>query len=87
MALAERELGSFLTAVTELYGPQEARFSADDWLDELELTATLPGPNSRDWRQITIAASARLAARVAFVTDTKVSPIPSSSCATSTRLA
>ena len=35
--LAERELSSFVSAVTKLYGPKQARLSAEDWLDESEL--------------------------------------------------
>jgi hypothetical protein len=64
MIMAERELGAFISAVTELFGSEQVRLAAEDWLDELELTETLPGLTSRDWRLITIAASARLAKRV-----------------------
>ncbi len=35
--VAERELSSFMAAVKELYGPEEASLSANDWLDESEL--------------------------------------------------
>ena len=49
MAIAERELGAFIRAVTELFGPEQARLAADDWVDELELMDTLPGPTRRDW--------------------------------------
>jgi hypothetical protein len=62
--MAERELGAFISAVTGLFGSEEARLAAEDWLDELVLLETLPGLRSRDWRFITIAASARLAIRV-----------------------
>ena len=64
MTMAERELGAFISAVTELFGSEQARLAAEDWLDELVLMETLPGLTSRDWRLITIAASARLANRV-----------------------
>ena len=64
MIMAERELGAFISAVTELFGSEQARLAAEDWLDELVLMETLPGLTSRDWRLITIAASARLANRV-----------------------
>ena len=64
MTLAERELGAFISAVTELFGSEQARLAAEDWLDELVSMETLPGLTSRDWRLITIAASARLANRV-----------------------
>src|SRR4029077_9165385 len=59
--MAECELGAFISAVTELFGSEQARLAAEDWLDELLLMETLPGLTSRDWRLITIAASARLA--------------------------
>ena len=64
MTMAERELGAFISAVTELFGSEQARLATEDWLDELVLMETLPGLTSRDWRSITIAASARLANRV-----------------------
>jgi hypothetical protein len=62
--LAERELGAFISAVTELFGSEQARLAADEWLDELVVMEGLPGFTSRDWRSITIAASVRLANRV-----------------------
>ena len=79
MAMAERELGAFISAVSELYGSEQAKLSAEDWLDELDAMDRLPGLNTREWRLITIAASTRLAARLTVLaasTDTKVSPIP-----------
>jgi len=87
--LAERELASFIGAVKALFGPEEARRSAGDWLDESELMDSPHVSTSRDWRAVTVAASARLANRVTAArdrrtpvasTDTKVSPIPSSNC-------
>ena len=87
--LAERELASFIGAVKELFGPEQALLSADDWLDESELMNCAPRSISRDWRAVTVAASARLANRVsgardrrtpASSTDSKVSPILSSNC-------
>ena len=66
--LAERELSSFIAAVTELYGPGEAKVSADDWLDESELMDCPPRSEFRNWHAITIAASARLASRVGVLT-------------------
>ena len=64
--LAERELSSFIAAVTELYGGEQARLSANDWLDESELMDSPPRSEVRDWRAVTIAASARLASRVSL---------------------
>ncbi len=62
--LAERELSSFVSAVKELYGPELATLSAEDWLDESELMDGPPRSELRNWRAVTIAASARLANRV-----------------------
>ena len=62
--LAERELSSFIAAVTKLYGPEQAKLSAQDWLDESEVMDSPPRSEERDWRAVTIAASARLANRV-----------------------
>jgi hypothetical protein len=55
-------LGAFLAAVTELFGADRARESAEDWLDELELQETFPV--NLNWRPITIAAAVRLAHRL-----------------------
>ena len=63
--LAERELSSFIAAVTQLYGPEQASISAKDWLDESDSMDTPPFSTERDWRSVTIAASARLASRLA----------------------
>ena len=97
MVIAERELGAFIRAVTELFGPEQARLAAEDWVDELELMDALPGPTRCDWGSVTVAASAQLARRLntavdrptpcAASTDTKVSPIPSSNCFGPTGLA
>ncbi len=62
--LAERELSSFMAAVTKLYGPEQGRLAAEDWLDESELMDSPPRSEPRNWRAVTIAASARLADRV-----------------------
>lgn len=60
---AERELSALLTAVTELYGPEQAKLSAEDWLRELNENAAIPA-SIRDWRLITAKVSLRLASRV-----------------------
>jgi hypothetical protein len=70
MHLAERELCSFVAAVTEMYGPEQARLSAEDWLDEADLRDDTRRSEIRDWRSVTIAASARLASRVAMTAST-----------------
>ena len=63
MRMAERHLAAFARAVHELYGAEQARQSAEDWLEELELMDWLEG-EAPNWRQITIAAAARLADRI-----------------------
>ena len=67
ISMAERELGSFISAVTELYGRQQAEISAGEWLDELESMDGPAEPTLRSLRQVTIAAAARLATRVITV--------------------
>ncbi len=89
--LAERELASFIGAVTELFGPEQARLCADDWLEDSKLMDSSPRSTSRDWRAVTVATSARLARRLTVArdrrtlgtsSDAKVSAIPSSNCFT-----
>jgi hypothetical protein len=78
--LAERELSAFIRAVTELFGPEQATLSTEDWLDELELLMDRPHrATSRDWGAVTVAASARLANRGAPARDHRT-PILSSNC-------
>jgi hypothetical protein len=67
--LAERELSSFVAAVTEMYGPEQARLSEKDWLDESESMDSPPISTERNWRAVTIAASARLANRLKTISD------------------
>ena len=62
--LAERELSAFISAVTQMFGAEQARASTEDWLEESELIDSPPRSTARDWRAVTIAASARLARRV-----------------------
>jgi hypothetical protein len=78
MYLAERELSSFIAAVTELYGPEQARLSRNDWLGELELMDSQPSSPNRQWRAVTIAASARLADRLSILPHHAREPVASS---------
>jgi hypothetical protein len=64
MHIAARELSAFVRAVTELYGPEQARISEKDWLDESDLLDDPPRSEIRNWHSVTIAASARLADRL-----------------------
>jgi hypothetical protein len=92
----ETELSAFIAAVTELFGPEQARLSAEGWLDESGLMDSPPRSTTRDWRAVTVAAPARLANRLPVVLhhrtmfvasiDAKVSPLPSSNCLASTLL-
>jgi hypothetical protein len=69
LLLAERELSSFLAAVAELYGQQQAGLAAEDWLHESALMEHPPRSGVRKWRAVTIAAAARLAHRVNAKTE------------------
>lgn len=62
--LAERELASFVSAVMTSYGVEQARLSAQDWLEEFELIDSSPLSKESASRVVTIAASARLAERL-----------------------
>jgi hypothetical protein len=64
MHIAERELSAFIRAVTHLFGPEEAKLSAHDWLDESKLVDNSRCSTSRNWREVSVAASARLAKRL-----------------------
>jgi hypothetical protein len=75
--IAERELGAFIRAVTELFGLEQARLAAGDWVDELELMDTLPGPTRLDWGSVTVAASAQLARRLNTDVDRPTSGVAS----------
>jgi hypothetical protein len=63
MTMAERELAAFSNAVTQLFGPEQAELSAEDWLQELIEIDALPA-SAREWRLITAKASTQLASRV-----------------------
>src|SRR5882762_3264010 len=87
---AERELGAFISAVTELYGAEQARLSAIDWLDQFESINDASESTTHDWRLVTVRAAVCLVNRLhvkstmsniaAPPTDTNVSAIPSSNC-------
>jgi hypothetical protein len=65
MHFAERELSAFIRAVTQVFGSEEAKLSAEDWLDQSEIMDDSPRSTSRNWRAVTITASVRLANRLA----------------------
>jgi hypothetical protein len=61
--MAERELAAFTAAVNELFGAEQARLAAEDWIREFA-SAWEGGVTVRDLRQITIKAAPRFANRV-----------------------
>ena len=63
MAVAERQLGAFIAAITELFGSEHATLGAKDWIEEFAPVDNLPS-SARDWWRITIAASVRFASRM-----------------------
>jgi hypothetical protein len=62
--LEEHEVSAFIAGVADSFGVAQARVSAEDWLDELEVMDVSRRSTHRDWRSITIAASVRLANRL-----------------------
>src|SRR3979411_1524328 len=60
LVLAEKELSAFIRAVQKLFGAEQARQSALDWIEELERMDWPSGDSIPDWRQATEVASARL---------------------------
>src|SRR5690348_11173009 len=84
--MAERELSSFSSAVTELYGPAEARRSEKDWLEESESRIApryRPGELGVLWRLLrqldwqVVCRSFWIGRTRLSRIDTKVWPIPS----------
>ena len=63
MTMAERELSAFFTAITQMFGSEQAELSAEDWLRELAEIDGLPA-SAREWRLFTAKVSTRLASRV-----------------------
>ena len=61
--MAERELTAFFNAVTKLYGAEQAKLSAEDWLREVIESDGLPA-STREWRSITTKAANWFARRV-----------------------
>lgn len=63
---AERELAAFAAAIREMFGVAQVEQGIEDWMQELESMNT-PSANCQDWRQVSIAAAARLAHRVCLL--------------------
>jgi len=61
----ERELNSFINAVTSLIGPGGSRSLTELWLNELAcMQERIPGSEDFNWRSVSVSASVRLAGRV-----------------------
>jgi hypothetical protein len=94
MVIAEQELEGLPQSGYGVFGPQQARLAAENWVGELELMDTIAWTDSAP---LGLAASAQLLMRLngdvdrptprVASTDTKVSPIPSSNCFGPTGLA
>jgi len=61
LAVAERELSAFVTAVHQLFGAEQAWRAADSWIEELERADWPTEALVIHWRKVTIAAAGRLA--------------------------
>jgi hypothetical protein len=60
----ERELNSFIDAMTSLIGPVPSESLTELWLDELACMECIPGSESFNWRSVSLSASMKLASRV-----------------------
>ena len=63
LALAERELSAFVTAVHQLFGAEQAWQAGDIWIEELARSDWPSEAPVIDWRKVTIAAAGRLVDR------------------------
>ena len=54
LILAEKELSAFIRAVDQLFGAEQARRSALDWIEELERMDWPSGESIPDWRRATV---------------------------------
>jgi hypothetical protein len=65
---AVKELAAFFTAIDNLFGPEQARRSAINWIEELDSIDWQSDDSMPNWRQATVAAS-RSAKRFALQKD------------------
>jgi hypothetical protein len=64
ITMAERELAAWVHSVTDLLDSDQIESLSEIWLDELACRECLPEPTSSEWHLVSLAASARLAARL-----------------------
>lgn len=62
---AMKELAAFFIAVKNLFGTEQASQSAIHWIEELESMDWPSDESMPNWRQVTLAASARLGTGIA----------------------
>jgi hypothetical protein len=67
----EQELSGFTGEVTKQFGPEQAKVSERDWLDESDFMDSPPLSTRRNWHAVTVAASARLENRMSVATPQK----------------
>lgn len=58
----DEELSAFTRAVEDGFGPEQARESEREWLDEADSMDAPPLSTVRNWRAVSIAAAYRLTA-------------------------
>jgi hypothetical protein len=63
LALAERELSAFITAVHQLFGAEQSWQAGNIWIEESERMDWPSEAPVIDWRKVTIAAARRLVDR------------------------
>jgi len=63
LALAEKELSAFITAVHQLFGPEQSWQAGNIWIEELERMDWPSEAPVIDWRKVTIAAAGRFVDR------------------------
>ena len=63
LALADRELSAFVTAVHQLFGAEQSWQAGNIWIEELERMDWPSEAPVIDWRRVTIAAARRLVDR------------------------
>ena len=63
LALADRELSAFVTAVHQLFGAEQSWQAGNIWIEESERMDWPSEAPVIDWRKVTIAAARRLVDR------------------------
>ncbi len=67
--LGERELVAFIGSVTELFGADQARAAAEDWLEAIAFLDCYSSRPSHSWQLVTIAATTKFLNRVITKND------------------